>query len=272
MLPRQTIFLYIPEIMGPVTTKLVDPGVRLLHHVEMMKMRVTIAQLTLGRPLTRPLLQDIVSRKADFTCFPEYFFVNRSRGTLVQNDKGFKKQLRRMECLSSLLPGILIAGTTPEPVNDKTYNTTFVFEKGEEAGWYRKRNLFFAEEGKITAGDSYTIVKAGGLKVGLLICADVLNPESFDAMREGGADIIFAPTFSPKKQEDPETKFARDRDIFIEGARRAGAPIVKVCGVPSPFRDFQQARSLVATENEILYRTMPDEEDTEKIITVDVPI
>lgn len=78
--------------------------------------------------------------------------------------------------------------------------------------------------------------------------------------------MIFAPTFSPKKEESTEDKYKRDHEIYVRGSKMADAIIVKVCGVKSEFRNFLQARSLIADKNGILYRVQPEEEDSEMII------
>jgi len=48
--------------------------------------------------------------------------------------------------------------------------------------------------------------------------------------------------------------------------------VVKVCGVKSAYKDFLQARSLIADGSSVLYRVKPDEEDSEMLIMREVPI
>ena len=85
-------------------------------------------------------------------------------------------------------------------------------------------------------------------------------------MKEHGAQIIFSPTFSLKKEETPEEKFKRDNDLYVRAAGIADSVIVKVCGVKSDYKNFLQARSLIANKDEVIYRVQPDEEDTPMII------
>jgi predicted amidohydrolase len=153
------------------------------------------------------------------------------------------------------------------------YNTTYVYQDGEELGFYRKKNLFFPEVGTITPGDTFKIFNAYDFNFGVLICADVFHDESFLFMNEHGAKIIFSPTFSLfKEKESIEEKFKRDNDIYIRGAKIADSTIVKVCGVRSEYKSFLQARSLIANKNEVLYRVKPDEEHTEMIIKQEIEI
>ena len=99
-----------------------------------------------------------------------------------------------------------------------------------------------------------------------------LPDESFLAMRELGAEIVFIPTFSPKRVESVEEKFKRDNDIFVRGARLSDALIVKVCSVRSEYRDFLQARSLIADKGGVIYRVQPEEEEKSMIIKQEVQL
>ena len=140
-------------------------------------------------------------------------------------------------------------------------------------GSYRKKNLFFAEVGKITPGNELKIYSAYGFNFGVLICADVFHDESFLFMKEHHARIIFSPTFSLIKPDEPvEEKYKRDNDIYVRGAGLADSVIVKVCGVRSDYKTFLQARSLIADKNEVLYRVKPEEEHTQLIIKREITI
>jgi len=91
-------------------------------------------------------------------------------------------------------------------------------------------------------------------------------------MRDNGARIIFSPTFSPKKTETVQEKFKRDNDIYVRGAAISGAVIVKVCGVKSEYRDFLQARSLIADKNGVIFRVAPEQEDDPMIIKKEIEV
>jgi predicted amidohydrolase len=171
-----------------------------------------------------------------------------------------------MEALSRGLDTVLIAGSMPEQSGGHLYNTSYVYDRGKLLGAYRKQNLFFAEVGKITPGAEFAVFSAYGITFGVLICADVFRDESFLEMKRLGARIIFIPTFSPRRQESVEEKFRRDNDIFVRGAGISGALIVKVCGVRSEYKDFLQARSLVADPGGVRFRVNPDQEDLPMII------
>jgi predicted amidohydrolase len=234
----------------------------------MAETRIILAQKQLGVPVTRRDINDMRAFKPHFVCFPEYFYVNHRLGNHEQNAHNQKLQLQRIRLLSKALDCVVIGGTMPEVEGDLTYNTSYVCQSGRDLGFYRKKNLFSAEEGIITRGSEYKTFSAYGITFGVLICADVFYDESFLFMKEHGAKIIFSPTFSIIKEESVAEKHARDNIIYINGAKLADAVIVKVCGVRSEYKNFLQARSLVADSEKIIYRVEPEDEHTEMIIKI----
>ncbi|MBN2158086.1 MAG: carbon-nitrogen hydrolase family protein [Spirochaetes bacterium] len=231
-----------------------------------MKFRVILYQKPLGIPVTRQDVDEMRRFKPHFVCFPEYFFVNTNLGTRAQTPHNQARQLQRIAALSRGLSSVVIGGSMPELADGLLYNTCFVFQEGRLLGSYRKKRLFAPEVGAITPGDSYRVFSAHGITFGVMICADIFEDDGFRFMRENGARIIFSPTFSPRKQETVEDKYRRDNEIYVRGAEMSGAVIVKVCGVKSEFRDFLQARSLIADKKGVVFRARPEEEETPMII------
>jgi predicted amidohydrolase len=237
-----------------------------------MNIRVVLYQKQLGITIPKSDIDEIRGFQPHFVCFPEYFFVNQNLGNRSQTPHNQSRQLQRIALLSRELSTVVIGGTMPESVDGRLYNTSFVFHDGALLGRYRKKRLFFAEVGTITPGSFYQIFEAYGIPFGVLICADVFDDDGFHFMREKGARIIFSPTFSPRKVESIEEKFKRDLDLYVRGAAISGAVIVKVCGVRSKNQDFLQARSLIADENGVIFRVMPDQEDAPMIIKKEIII
>ncbi|RPI97006.1 MAG: carbon-nitrogen hydrolase family protein [Spirochaetales bacterium] len=238
----------------------------------METVRIVLCQMPLGERLTRREAAPIRAFRPQFMCFPEYFFVNKRLGNHGQTPHNQARQISRMRIMSRVFDTTVIGGSMPELAGNLLHNTAFVYSRGEELGFYRKQNLFFAEEGKITPGDRFSVFTAGGITFGVLICADVFKDESFLEMKRLGARIIFIPTFSLKREESVEDKYRRDEEIFVRGAKLSDALIVKVCGVKSDFKSFLQARSLVASPEGVLYRVKPEEEDSAMIIPFETRI
>ncbi len=238
----------------------------------MKSIRVILYQKPLGIEIDAGDINEMKGYRPHFVCFPEYFFVDRELGNHRQTPGNQEKQMGRIKNISEAVSTVVIGGTMPEISGNRLFNTSFVYDRGELLGFYRKKNLFQAEIGTIEPGDTYKSFFASGIKFGVLICSDVFNKDSFTFMKNEKVMIIFSPTFSFKKNETVEEKFKRDRDIYQEGARLSGSIIVKVCGVKSEYKDFLQARSLIADSNGILYRVNPDEEDTSMIIKYEIII
>ncbi len=236
----------------------------------MKNIRIALMQKPHGAPISHKDADELRVFNPHFVCFPEYFFVNNRLGHHVQTPHNFKRQLKRIETLSRHLGTVIIGGTTHEPKGENLYNTSFIFNNGNLLGSYRKQNLFFTEDDKITPGDTCKIFSAYGIKFGVLICADVFIEDNFKEMKRLGAEIIFIPTISPKKTETKAEKFERDNEIFVRGARISDAIVAKVCAVKSKFRDYLQARSLIANKDGIIYRVNPEEEEKEMIIKKEV--
>ncbi len=238
----------------------------------MQKIRVILYQKSLGIEITKKDIGEMKEFNPHFICFPEYFFVNRRLGNHGQTLHNQKQQIKRIRLLSKGIDTVIIGGTMPELADGVMYNTTYIYQSGEETGYYRKKNLFFAEEGIITPGKELKVFSAHGITFGVLICADVFHDESFQFMKDNNAKIIFSPTFSLIKDEPVEEKYKRDMDIYVRGSAIAGSPIVKVCGVRSEYKTFLQARSLIADPEKVLYRVSPDEEHTEMIIKKEIEV
>lgn len=197
----------------------------------------------------------------DFVCLPEYFFITEGIGHIEQA-RYAEKHIETIKTLSIALDTVLVGGSLVEKIGDAYYNVSYIFDRGEKIGRYCKIHLFKGERhSNLTPGHSFSAFEIRGVRVGLLICADVLYSESFEAMNKFGCDVVFVPTTSPKKTESLADKWERDESIFVKGAQTAQAYIAKCCGVGSIFNSPIQARSLIASPETIMQRAGVDEED-----------
>lgn len=131
---------------------------------------------------------------------------------------------------------ILVGGSVPERVDDKLYNTCFVFDKsGRQIARHRKIHLFdvdieggirFKESNNFAPGEDITVFDTEYGKMGVLICFDMRFPELVRAMAKRGAELIFCPaqfnmTTGPKHWELSIRARAMDNELYYVGASAA---------------------------------------------------
>ena len=226
----------------------------------------------LGVPLE--IAEDIKAQRADLLCLPEYFFVGPDEPSILPSADRHDSHLQYLIDLSERL-GCAITGGTLVVKEDSGYkNRCYFIDGGKIIGYYDKIHLYKNEgRGQVLPGKEYKVIDWRGVRVGLLICADVLNRSSFENMKELNPDLIVVPVTSPyQESETIDAKYARDNELFIEGARIAGCPIVKVGSVGKIAGRMLQGRSLVASETEILFRVSPEAEAEPTLKIIDLTL
>jgi len=234
-----------------------------------MIISVAALQYPLGGPITLEDQLHLFRRKPDFLCLPEYFPVRPSDNSHADVSSRIAPLQRALARLSRDLACTVIGGTMPHPVNGGYANISTVYHRGVRVGEYQKVNPVGREEERgIIPGKDYRVFDVNGVRIGILICADVLKSASFEKMRELGAEIIFAPTISPYRDNDTVfDKLRRDTDIFVAGSQTARAYVVKTCGIGTIYSSPLQGRSGVFAPWGVLSRVPPDAEDQKMILT-----
>ncbi len=221
-----------------------------------MLVKVIAVQGVLGQELTLEDRLYIFKQRPDFVCLPEYCLLDNTVTDFHRAALNRSKYLEYLQGLSDELSTCLIAGTVVEAEQDRLYNTSYVIDRGQSVGWYRKQHPVPGElSGGISEGDGSLVIEVRGVKVGLMICGDVFYQSSFEQMAEQGADLLFIPTTSPFRPADSITrKKGRDRKYFVSGAEISGAYVIKTCGVGKLFGRRLQGRSLMTAPWEIVAR------------------
>jgi predicted amidohydrolase len=240
-----------------------------------MIVRVVVCQLPLGQAgLTLRQKLAILRHGGDFVCLPEYFMIPPDSTNYAKFADRYDANIDHLAKLSGDLNATLIAGSIVARSAGKLYNTCFVFSHGYRIGAYQKMFPTVGEmERGISQGSSFASWTIDGIRVGVLLCADVLRPESFDEMGRRQVDVTFAPTISPYKPDDtPEEKQKRDEGIYVRGASNSGSYVVKVCATGCVFGKRLQGRSLVAAPWKLLWGVPSQYESTPIINSVDLDI
>ncbi len=221
-----------------------------------MLVKVLAMQSRLGQPLRLEEKLHIFRQKPDFISLPEYCMVKETHLDFGRSALEIRENLEYLRNLSIEFSTCLIAGSVVEAESDSLFNCTYIFNRGDTIGRYRKLNPVSGEtDAGILPGDKIFVSEIFGVRIAILICADALNIGLFEILGEKSVDIIFIPTTSPYRPVDTKSeKHKRDQDIYLAGARAAGAYVVKSCGIGNLFNRPLQGRSLIASPWDIIRR------------------
>ncbi len=211
----------------------------------------------------------IFKQKPDFVCLPEYSLIGPSVKDYNRAALDIRDNLDYLKELSSMLGTCMIGGTVVEADENNLYNSSYLFDRGEILGRYRKLNPTSNEIKKgILPGDKLFTTEIDNVRIGIMICADALNIGLFEQMYEEKVDIIFIPTVSPyQENESLLDKYSRDEDIFVYGAQKAACFVVKTCGIGTIFGHPLQGRSLIASPWGIIKRVEPHAEQSPAVLS-----
>jgi len=239
-----------------------------------MLIKVVAFQGEIGKQLTLEEKIYIFKQRPDFVCLPEYYLLDHTvrdyhRAALNRNE-----YLQYYTSLSYELSTCLISGTCVEASGERLYNTSYVINRGNIIGRYRKKYPVPREQERgITPGGDIMIINVEGVRLGLMICGDVFYRHLYRDMHRHQADIIFIPTTSPLKPDDSLSKKRyRDKLYFVDGSEMAGAFVIKVCGVGRVLNQPLQGRSLIAAPWGILDQTDIIGEHEKRFLTATLDI
>ena len=236
--------------------------------------RVAILQCPLGYPLTLEDKLLLLRRRPDFVCLPEYYFVPPDCRTVEEAAAQAQENLAAIEKLSLALDTTVIGGSMVMRGEQGFTNTCAIFSRGRMVGMYHKVNLYGNEPGRgMVPGHLTGVFEIGGVRIGVLICADIFEARLVKALEQQNVDVIFVPVTSPYRPEDTIfEKQLRDSTIFVRGAQLARAYVVKAGGVGAVFGHRVQGRSGVFAPWGILAKTGVQDEDRKRILTMALDI
>lgn len=130
------------------------------------------------------------------------------------------------------IEGALVA-TVPELADEGIYNTAIVAEDGQRRLAQRKVRPTETERSfGVRPHKGLRVTEVQGLRLGVLVCADVLALDLLEAMAALEPDVVAVPVLSPNRSGDI-TQAART-SVFVARAWDLGAYIVKAGGFHDP--------------------------------------
>ncbi|MEE2829367.1 MAG: carbon-nitrogen hydrolase family protein [Myxococcota bacterium] len=155
---------------------------------------------------TSDLVRRAAGEGAEVICLPEMWpFVGSDAEKLAGAESLDGPSMTAMRELALELGVWMLPGSFAEisEVPDRVYNTAPVYDpSGALVGVYRKLHLFdvdipggavFQESDTVTPGDRAVVVDTPIGRLGLTVCYDLRFPALYEALREGGAEIVLVP-------------------------------------------------------------------------------
>lgn len=130
--------------------------------------------------------------------------------------------------LAQQLPDITVIVGHPHQVGEQCFNAASVLEGGNIVATYHKQSLpnygVFDEKRYFASGSEALVFNHGGVKVGVLICADVWEPKPALLAKMAGAELLIAMNGSPYHMKKQNTRF----EVLKQRAQENNLPVVYV--------------------------------------------
>lgn len=199
-----------------------------------MSLRIALAQLNLfvgdvGGNTQRVIDTAAEARdrlKADLVLFPELALSGYPPEDLLFH-KGMRRQVAAaMDRVRSEVSGVAVMVGYPDYTDDAIYNAAALIRDGKVLANYHKQELpnysVFDEKRYFKPGSESRIVELQGIRVGLLVCEDVWEPNPARAACQAGAQLIVVINGSPYSMGYQR----RREDIVRARVKETGLPVV----------------------------------------------
>jgi predicted amidohydrolase len=133
--------------------------------------------------------------QANIIVFPEDFVTGplSGHGEYADHDGHY---VRHFQQLAARYAIDIVPGSIIESDGERLFNTTYYIDKsGAIKGKYRKVNLWLPERPYLVPGDEHPVFETAYGKTGLLICWDLIFPETFRTMLRKGVELVICPSY-----------------------------------------------------------------------------
>jgi NAD+ synthase (glutamine-hydrolysing) len=208
--------------------------------------------------------------KADLVLFPELSLCGYPPEDLLFH-KGMRRQVTAaLERVRTQTSGVAVMVGYPEYAENDIYNAAALLRDGALLANYRKQELpnylVFDEKRYFKPGRETRIVEMQGIRVALLICEDVWEPNPALAAKEAGAQLIVVINGSPYS-----LRYQTRREAIVrERVKETGLPVVYVNMVGGQDELIFDGGSFVMNaQGEVVQRARPFQEE---LYAVDVDL
>ncbi|MFC4309474.1 NAD+ synthase [Steroidobacter flavus] len=199
-------------------------------------LRIALAQLNLfvgdvagnAQRLIDTSAQARDDMRADLVLFPELSLSGYPPEDLLFHS-GLRRQVKTaMDRVRNETSGITVVAGYPEYAEEGIYNAAAVLCDGETIATYRKQELpnysVFDEKRYFKHGRDTCIFELKGIRIALLICEDIWEPNPARAAKAAGAQLIVVINGSPYSLRYQE----RREDVVRARVKDTGLPVVYV--------------------------------------------
>ena len=241
------------------------------------KIIVAAIQMRVGRSFdenlreVQKMVPEAAEKGATIVALPEYFYFPQVDDQPLEEAASltFDQTFKVLKDLSHE-KRILIEACLIENDSGSLFNTAFLFKDGKVVGRQRKVHVT-AKEVKlgVSKWDNFETVELDRLKLGVLVCADVLYPEACRVLGLFGCDIVFNPVVSFFNDVDV-TKDARDC-LFVSRAIDNDYFLIKPSGIgKTPWGRKIVGRSLIAAPWGVIARY--ENENVPQVLTAELDL
>ena len=163
---------------------------------------------------------------ANLVVFPELALSGYPPEDLLFHAAMRRRIAAALERLRTELRDVAVLVGYPEYAGRQIYNAAALIRDGVVLGNHRKQCLpnykVFDEKRYFQAGAEPTLVEIEGVKLGLLVCEDIWEPEPAQAARDAGAELLLVVNASPYEIH----KQVQRESVVRDRVREVALPVV----------------------------------------------
>lgn len=144
----------------------------------------------------RMMSRIFAKNKADLVVFPEDCITGPIPYNLEHAQNENSDSIKTFQKLARKYKTYIVCGSFIKKVGEKYFNTSLLIDRrGKIILEYHKNKLWIPEKRYLAAGNEIPVVKTSIGKIGIIICWDLVYPETSRELARQGVDIICCPSY-----------------------------------------------------------------------------